>query len=570
MLDTPSPTQHEERTESQFLESLVSAEIIDSSAATRILTAHQKTSEPYCRLMTRLGVIEEAALAHHLSGYLGHRLLTDDDIPTVPVTTEVSEQFLREEIILPLSVDPDAVAVAVADPFSTYAIKAIGLATRRRVKILVGELSRIERAIEQLYKAEQGLPLQTGAGAEQLEETDGDIQRLRDQAAEAPVIRLVNQLIQSAIELRASDIHLEPFQHQFQVRFRIDGILRDIPPPSPQLRTAIASRIKVMAHLDIAERRLPQDGRIRLTVKGKDVDLRVSTFPTMYGESVVLRVLDRSGISPRLDQLGFETQDFSRYLGVLSRPMGMVLVTGPTGSGKTTTLYASLAQLDRAGQKIFTVEDPIEYELSGVNQTQVKPDIGLTFASSLRSLMRQDPDVILIGEIRDLETAEIAGQSSLTGHLVLSTLHTNDAIAAVTRLRDMGMPAFLITATLTCVVAQRLVRVLCPACKIELAVDSRLRDFAAHLSVDLVHCEHVWGPSGCPQCNGTGYRGRVGIYEIFLVSEQARALIHRDAPTSDLRNLAVQEGMTRMAADGMRKITNGVTTLDEVQRVAGG
>lgn len=568
MLDTPLPAQHEEQTENQFLEHLVSSAIIDPSAATRILTAHKKTSEPYCRLMTRLGVVEETSLAHQLSSYLGYRLLTDEDIPAEPVATDVGEQFLREEILLPLSLDPDTVTIAVADPFSAYAIKAIALATTRRVEIVIGELSRIERAIHQLYKAEHSSALQPGDGAEQLEETDGDIQKLRDQAAEAPVIRLVNQLIQSAIELRASDIHLEPFLHQFQVRFRIDGILREVPPPEPQFRTAVASRIKVMARLDIAERRLPQDGRIRLTVKGKDVDLRVSTFPTMYGESVVLRVLDRASVSPRLDQLGLQTEDFSRYLSALSQPMGMILVTGPTGSGKTTTLYGSLSQLDRAGQKIFTVEDPIEYELAGVNQTQVKPDIGLTFASSLRSLMRQDPDVILIGEIRDLETAEIAGQSSLTGHLVLSTLHTNDAIAAITRLRDMGMPAFLITATLTCVVAQRLVRVLCPACKAEIPIEPKLRDFAHHNSIDLSPYAHVWAPSGCPQCNGTGYRGRVGIYEVFLVTDDARTLIHRDAPISDLRNLAVREGMTRMAVDGVHKITQGITTLDEVQRVA--
>ena len=568
MLDTPLPAQHEEQTENQFLEHLVSSAIIDPSAATRILTAHKKTSEPYCRLMTRLGVVEETSLAHQLSSYLGYRLLTDEDIPAEPVATDVGEQFLREEILLPLSLDPDTVTIAVADPFSAYAIKAIALATTRRVEIVIGELSRIERAIHQLYKAEHSSALQPGDGAEQLEETDGDIQKLRDQAAEAPVIRLVNQLIQSAIELRASDIHLEPFLHQFQVRFRIDGILREVPPPEPQFRTAVASRIKVMARLDIAERRLPQDGRIRLTVKGKDVDLRVSTFPTMYGESVVLRVLDRASVSPRLDQLGLQTEDFSRYLSALSQPMGMILVTGPTGSGKTTTLYGSLSQLDRAGQKIFTVEDPIEYELAGVNQTQVKPDIGLTFASSLRSLTRQDPDVILIGEIRDLETAEIAGQSSLTGHLVLSTLHTNDAIAAITRLRDMGMPAFLITATLTCVVAQRLVRVLCPACKAEIPIEPKLRDFAHHNSIDLSPYAHVWAPSGCPQCNGTGYRGRVGIYEVFLVTDDARTLIHRDAPISDLRNLAVREGMTRMAVDGVHKITQGITTLDEVQRVA--
>lgn len=553
---------------SRFLQELSANAVIDDVAAARVLAAHAKTGESLCRLLPRLGIIEERTLAQHLGAYLSLAILTEAAVPLDPVAADqLSERFLQEELILPIAISTDRIVIAVGDPFNDYAMKAVALASGRAVELVIGEISLIERILRQRNgEAEE----QVSAGVEENgrgDDDDGDLQKLRDLAAEAPVIRLVNQLIQSAVDMRASDIHLEPFQHVFQVRYRIDGLLREVPAPPANLRAAIVSRIKVMAKLNIAERRLPQDGRIRMTVRGKDVDLRVSTFPTLYGESIVLRVLDRLGVVLDLDRLGFSAGALATYLNILRRPTGMVLVTGPTGSGKTTSLYASLLHLNSAEQKIFTVEDPIEYELPGINQTQVKPQVGLTFASSLRSLVRQDPDVILIGEIRDLETAEIAGQSSLTGHKVLSTLHTNDAVSTVTRLRDMGVPNFLVSATLECVIAQRLVRVLCAHCKSHQPPASILLEAATRLDVEPKSDVSICVPRGCDRCNGTGYRGRTGIYEMLVISDDLRGLIHREASTGDLRHAAKDAGMRSMFADGLRQVFHGTTTLEEVQRV---
>jgi len=549
-----------------FLAYLLREGHVDAAAANRVVSAGAKTSDGYCRLLPKLGVLEERTLARRLTEYLSCPILTEAMVPDVAICPDqLSANFLLEQAILPLHATSDRITIALADPFSVYARRAVALATGRRVDITVGDLAQIEQALRRLYADDAQVDGEERASITPDSDEDGDLQKLKDLAAEAPVIRIVNQLVQAAVEMRASDIHLEPFQHQFRVRYRIDGLLRDVLAPPAHLRAAIVSRVKVMARLNIAERRLPQDGRIRLTVRGKEVDLRVSTFPTMYGESVVLRVLDRMGVALELDKLGFASCDLQRYLAVLRKPTGMVLVTGPTGSGKTTTLYASLRHLDSSEQKIFTIEDPIEYELTGINQTQVKPQVGLSFANSLRSLMRQDPDVILIGEIRDLETAEIAGQSSLTGHKVLSTLHTNDAVTAITRLLDMGVPAFLVSATLECVVAQRLVRVLCRHCKVEQAIPADLERFASHNSLQLSGT--VFGSVGCVDCGGTGYHGRTAIYEILVMSDSLRGLMHKSVDLSVLRKAAIERGMSPMHVDGIRQIMSGMTTLAEVQRV---
>lgn len=557
---------HAVSAERAFVSYLLEHGWIDDAGTSRMITAHTQTGESFCRLLSRLGVIEEAALVAHISRYLKCPVLNEAMIPsTPPLLGELRREFFRTNVVLPLDADSERVVLAVADPFADDTLKAVALATDRRVDIVAGELALIERSLNELYRdLDTPLP-EEGPRDESMDYEDADLERLKDLAAEAPVIRMVNQIIQNAVAKRASDIHIEPFQQQLRVRFRVDGLLNDEPGPPGNLRAAIVSRIKVMARLNIAERRLPQDGRIRIAVRGKEIDLRVSTFPTMHGESVVLRVLDRGSVALELEGLGFSDNDLACFKHVLKQPMGLVLVTGPTGSGKTTTLYSALRALDSTQQKIFTIEDPIEYELPGINQTQVKPQVGLNFANSLRSLMRQDPDVILIGEIRDPETAETAAQSSLTGHKVLSTLHTNDAVTAISRLIDMGVPRFLIAATLECVVAQRLVRVLCSKCRIETTATPELQRLAEQNGIETL--ASIYEPVGCESCGGTGYRGRTAIYEILLVSDELRSLTQDEVDTAQLRFAASRAGMTSIRKDGFRQILSGVTTLAEVQRV---
>jgi general secretion pathway protein E len=395
-----------------------------------------------------------------------------------------------------------------------------------------------------------------------------DVERLKDLASEAPVIRLVNQTIARAVEQRASDIHIEPFEASLRLRYRIDGVLRDVEAPPNRFRAAIVSRVKIMAKLNIAERRLPQDGRIKLAIRGTPIDLRISTIPTMHGEGVVMRVLDRTGVQLDFATLGLGGAGLDTYLSILERTHGIVLVTGPTGSGKTTTLYTSLVRLNSPDKKILTVEDPIEYQLDGINQIQVKPGIGLSFANVLRSILRQDPDIVMIGEIRDVETAEIAIQAALTGHLVLSTLHTNDAAGTITRLLDMGVEDYLMTSTLNGVTAQRLVRMLCPHCRTrapampELVAQLGLERYAAAGSeIQLYH------PQGCEHCNDTGYFGRSSLTEVLVVTDEIRRLILKRAEAMELHRAAVQEGMRTMYDDGMAKALDGVTTVEEVLRV---
>jgi general secretion pathway protein E len=395
-------------------------------------------------------------------------------------------------------------------------------------------------------------------------DVDEDISALRDMAFEAPVVRLVNLLIENAITAGASDIHIEPFEDTLRIRYRVDGILFDQEAPPRRLQAAMTSRLKIMAEMNIAERRLPQDGRIRVTLQGRRVDIRVSTIPTVHGESIVMRLLDRTTVFRPLDQLGFPPSMLARFDALIRRPHGIVLVTGPTGSGKTTTLYGALDKINSPDIKIITVEDPVEYQLKGVNQIPVKAKIGLTFATGLRHIVRQDPDVILIGEIRDLETAEIAIQAALTGHLVFSTLHTNDAPGAITRLQDMGVEPYLLSSVLEGVLAQRLVRRICSACK-ELFV-SPPADLQA-LGVDADPRTPLYRGRGCEECRGTGYRGRTGIYELFEITEEVRSLTLRRASTREIRRHAIENGMVTLRLDGWLKAREGVTTVEEVLRV---
>ncbi|MBM4194360.1 MAG: type II/IV secretion system protein [Gemmatimonadetes bacterium] len=386
-------------------------------------------------------------------------------------------------------------------------------------------------------------------------------------ANEAPVVRLVNLLLIEALEARASDVHLEGYQNELRVRYRIDGVLQPAPSPPSHLAAAIVSRIKIMADLDIAERRMPQDGRIRLRLQDRQVDVRVSTVPTLRGESVVMRLLDKQRGRISLSELGMADDTLALYRDVISRPHGIVLSTGPTGSGKSTTLYASVELLKTGREKILTVEDPVEYELGGVPQVQVNEKAGVTFAHTLRAMLRQDPDIILVGEIRDAETAQIATQAALTGHLVLSTLHTNDAPTALTRLLDLGVAAYLVASTVDAVLAQRLVRVICPSCKVATTPDAAL---ARRVDLAAAGLGQVWKGKGCVSCRGTGYRGRTGIYELLVMDAALRDEVQRRRGSEDVRSMAMQKGMRSLFDDGLRLVRQGVTTVDEVLRVARG
>ncbi|HWP65514.1 MAG TPA: type II secretion system ATPase GspE [Candidatus Limnocylindria bacterium] len=533
----------------------------------KVKRVQQERGERLERLLLDLGFISEEDLQPLLARYLGVRAVTRKDFPESPVPLgKLSLKYLRRAKVMPLAQNNGSLAVAMADPADLNTIQGLELATGLRVE---PQLAR-ERDILEGLEAAYG----TGASAEASDELgegviigedEEDVAHLRDLASEAPVIRLVNNLINRAVEQRASDIHVEPFENELKVRYRIDGVLHDVDTPPRRLQAAIVSRIKIMAKLNIAERRLPQDGRIKLRLMGKEIDLRVSTLPTLYGESVVLRILDRSSIVVTLEHLGFPEDTLAQFETLIHRPYGMILVTGPTGSGKTTTLYGALDKINSPDKKIITIEDPVEYQLFGVNQIHVKPAIGLTFANGLRSIVRQDPDVIMVGEIRDAETAEIAIQAALTGHLVFSTLHTNDAAGAVARLLEMGVEDYLLASSLLGVLAQRLVRRICPHCKVPAEADnSALRELVGGNGGGAVQ---VYEGRGCDECAHTGYRGRCGIYELLLVNETARQLILKRASADIIREAAVKQGMRTLREDGWRTVRAGTTTVAEVVRV---
>jgi general secretion pathway protein E len=521
------------------------------------------------RLLLDLGFISEEDLQPLLANYLGVPCVGRKEFPTDPVPLgRLNLKYLKRSKVLPLAQNNGTLTVAMVDPADFYAIQGLQVATGLEIEPRLARERDILEALEAAYGA--GAPGQgNGDGAdgelEFISDDEEDVNHLRDLASEAPVIRLVNVVINRAVEQRASDIHIEPFETELKVRYRIDGVLHDVETPARRLQAAIVSRIKIMAKLNIAERRLPQDGRIKLRLMGKEIDLRVSTLPTVHGESVVLRILDRASIVVNLESLGFPEDTLVEFEELIQRPYGMVLVTGPTGSGKTTTLYGALDKINSPDKKIITIEDPVEYQLFGVNQIHVKPAIGLTFASGLRSIVRQDPDVIMIGEIRDFETAEIAIQAALTGHLVFSTLHTNDASGAVSRLLEMGVENYLLASSLLGVLAQRLVRRVCARCA-EPATDMGpevLREMGVGDDSDV----HAMVGRGCEECSFTGYRGRRGIYEFLPVNDAIKALILERSSAGAIKDLAVKNGMRTLRDDGWRNVRNGITTVAEVVRV---
>ena len=543
---------------------------LDAAGLDRGLRLQQETHEKLGTLLVTLGLCAQRDVAEALATQLELPLVEANGYPELPILEErISARFLREARALPIAESEDEIALAMADPTDAYTINAFEMVTGRKVKPLIAIPTELEAALERLYGAGKTALGQIVGAVEQRDELsfDADVQQLKDLASEAPVIRLVSLIITNALETRASDIHIEPFENRLIVRYRIDGVLHEIESPPRRLSAAVISRVKIMANLDIAERRLPQDGRIRLRVQGKEIDLRVSTVPTMHGESVVMRILDKGGVALDFARLGFEEDTLKKFLDVLLEPHGILLVTGPTGSGKTTTLYTALDRLNKPDVKILTVEDPVEYQMPGINQIQVKPQIDLTFANALRSIVRQDPDVIMIGEIRDLETAQIAVQSALTGHLVLSTVHTNDAPSTVNRLLDMGVEDYLLTSTVIGIQAQRLVRTLCPECNEpytampELVEELGLSKFANGGDITLYHAR------GCKQCANTGYVGRISIIEMMPMTDTVRTLVMRHAIATELKAQAMKEGMVTMYEDGMRKALRGVTTFEEVLRV---
>ncbi|MBI4465019.1 MAG: type II secretion system ATPase GspE [Acidobacteria bacterium] len=546
-------------------ELLIEKNLLQPDELDKALTLQRERPEKLGRILADLGFVSARDVLGCLSEQLDVPVVSERDFPPVaPEVEGMSLRFMRQFRFLPIGLENSTVTLAMADPLDLETLAAVHLLTGKETHALLCSEQDILAGIERHYPDTGTSP--TLPEEETRTELPTDIEQLRDMASEAPVIRLVNNLIARAIERRASDIHLEPFEKDFRVRYRLDGVLHPVEAPPRHLQAAVLSRIKLMARLNIAERRLPQDGRIQLKILGRDVDLRVSTLPTLYGESVVMRLLDRSeGGRYELSQLGFSSILLAPMEHFASLPYGMFLVTGPTGSGKSTTLYSALKQINTTDRKIITIEDPVEYQMDGINQIHVNPQIGLTFASGLRHIVRQDPDVIMVGEIRDRETADIAIRAALTGHLVFSTLHTNDAPSAITRLTDMGVESYLLTSSLVAVLAQRLVRVICGGCKREETVSG---EWLRSVGFEAPRAEYkLYRGTGCDACSHTGFRGRIGIFELMELGEELRKLVLANADATVLARAARVHGMRTLQEDGWEKMLAGVTSPQEVLRV---
>ncbi len=521
-------------------------------------------------LLVRLGLASERDVAQSLHELLELPIISEKELPeSSGMDTEIPMRFMRENQVVVLDEDAEKMTVVMVYPYDQFTVKALQMVSGKSLDIKIGLPSEVENAIEKYFGGGRSA---MGQIVESLSDQSGDeedVEHLKDLASEAPVIRLVNMIMQRAVEQRASDIHIEPFENRLKVRYRLDGVLHEVESPPARSTAAVISRVKIMAKLNIAERRLPQDGRIMLRVQGKELDLRVSTVPTSYGESVVMRILDRESIVFDFHQLGFREHNLKPFLKVLDLPHGILLVTGPTGSGKTTTLYTALQRLNTEEKKIITVEDPVEYQLTGVNQIQAKSSIGLDFSTALRAIVRQDPDIIMIGEMRDLETAKIAIQSALTGHLVLSTIHTNSAAGGITRMLDMGVEDYLLTSTVNGMLAQRLVRKLDQTSKEAYQVMPEMQKELnlKSLGIEPPYQFYRAQPS---EDNPTGYSGRMSILECLTMTENLRRLIMQNATTGELHKQAQKEGMLSMFQDGLLKCLSGETSFEEVIRVTEG
>lgn len=552
-------------------EILLKEKIITEEEFQKALEVQKKEKAKLGEILVNLGLVSEkdivVALAKQLSiPYASYSKGLLRPTKGQGFSKLIPEEYARKHILLPISKHLNSLTVAFVDPLDLITIDSLRHMTSCEINPIIASRPDLQRAIDEFYGKEDLLKevmsdsyelenLQTEKGKE---DTDLSLDELVARAEEAPIVKLVDLLLMQAIKDRVSDIHIEPFRNKINIRYRIDGVLYEIPPPAKHLLPAIVSRIKIIANLDIAERRLPQDGAFVVKVEKRGVDIRVSSMPTIYGEKVVMRILDKSTTPLNLEELGFDPDDLEKFKKAIMSPHGLILTTGPTGSGKTTTLYAALNEINTPRKNISTVEDPVEYKLEGINQVQIKPKIGLTFANALRSFLRQDPDIIMVGEVRDLETAQICIRSSLTGHLVLSTLHTNDALSAISRLIDIGIEPYLISSSLILVAAQRLVRRLCPECKEAYETTPKLmRDFN-------IKQELLYKTKGCDYCSHTGYRGRIALYEIVLVDDKLREMISRSAELGEIKKAARERGIKSLLDNGIMKVEQGMTSIEEI------
>jgi len=536
--------------------------LLDDQKILKALEEQLSTKERLVKILTRLGYVAGETVGIALIPQIGilpisikPEAINPDAIGAVSPNIAVSHR------IIPFKIDANTICLATDDPLNFLASDFFEKLTGLSVDMALVTPSDIDSAIGALYAKKH----QKEKIASDISKASEDIKNVKGDD-DAPVIKLVNMIIEEALKRRASDIHVEPLENKFRIRYRIDGILHEIPGPPKRLQGSIISRLKIMAGMDIAEKRLPQDGRIKIILEKKELDLRVSTLPAMYGESVVMRILDKSGFMVGLEDMGFLPENKKDFERLINLPNGMILVTGPTGSGKTTTLYATLSHINQKDRKVITIEDPVEYQLDGINQVQVKPQINLTFASGLRSMLRQAPDIIMVGEIRDFETAEIAVQSALTGHLILSTLHTNDAAGAVTRLVDMGIKPYLVASTVQGILAQRLVRTICPSCR-EAYKPGELEITELSLTTETLKDFELYRGKGCSLCNDTGYKGRMGLFELLVMDDPIRELVMENVPSTEICKKATQSGMRTLKQDGVEKVRLGYTTIEEVLRV---
>lgn len=559
---------------------LVNEGLISREGLQRALSEQKGSNEKLGSILVRLGLIQEDQLIGFLSRQYGIPSITLTQLDIDPeVVKLVPAQIAKKYEVLPVKRTGNALTLAMADPTNVFALDDVAFMTNFQVLPVVASQGAIRQAIERLYEPQASAftdvitamegevpDVELVEGGEDVAPSKVDIFELKDASEEAPVVKLVNLILTDAIRRGASDIHLEPYEKVFRVRYRIDGVLQEMMAPPKRLEAALLSRVKIMSNLDIAERRLPQDGRIKIRYSSREIDLRVSTLPTIFGEKIVMRILDKEALTLDLAKLGFDDWSMENFKKAISQPYGMILITGPTGSGKTTTLYSAVHTINSPDINIMTAEDPVEYNLKGINQVQVNEEIGRTFAAVLRSFLRQDPDVILVGETRDLETAQIAIRAALTGHLVFSTLHTNDAPGTIARLQDMGIPPFLVASSILLVLAQRLARKVCKECRDPYEADEESLTPYGHVPQGLGRVTLYKG-KGCQACNFTGMKGRIAIYEVMPISLEIRELILRGASANELRDLAVQQGMKTLRQAGLLKVLEGVITAEEILRV---
>jgi type IV pilus assembly protein PilB len=555
-------------------EILLKANLITESQLDQALAQQKIEGGRIGSILTKLGFVREEDVAQCLGQKYGipYTALEPQEIDPA-VTRLIPPGIAQKHLVIPISKVGTTLTMAMADPTNVFAVDDIKFMTGLNVRLMIATESSVRRAIDRYYDSSESLQTimasMEDAGMEVMDEQadlNPNLGELKQAVEEAPVVKLVNLILAEAIKRGASDIHVEPYERVFRIRFRIDGVLYEVMTPPMSMKNAIISRLKIMADLDISERRLPQDGRMKVKFKGKEVDFRVSTLPTLFGEKVVMRLLDKSNLTLDMTKLGFEPQALAAFEEAIQAPYGMILVTGPTGSGKTTTLYSALDRLNQLETNIMTAEDPVEFNIRGINQVQIRENIGLTFAAALRAFLRQDPDVIMVGEIRDYETAEIAVKAALTGHLVLSTLHTNDAPSAVSRLLNMGVESFLVASSVILILAQRLLRCVCAQCKVPVSVPQK-----ALVDVGLTDGEAAsitcYKGTGCDTCSSTGYKGRIAIYEVLSLTPTLRDLILGGAGAVEIKRAAIQQGMRTLRMSGLSKLKEGITTVQEVVRV---